>query len=238
MLRQVLIAVGKRLKGDVFTIDPDLPTSSILRLSLVRAFGALRGLIIRPFLAQGSSLPVFIGSGVKLRCKSRIELGKGVTLGQGVMIEGLSRNGVHIGKGTSIGAHSIIMPTSVMRNLGTGCRIGRNSGLGQYCFIGCGGGVTIGDNVIMGQYISFHTERHLSEKLDIPIMDQGVERTPIVIEDDVWVGVKATFLPGAHVGHGSIVAAGAVVRSEIPPYSIVGGVPARIIGSRKPDDGG
>lgn len=233
MIRNLLIAVGRNLKGDVFTIDPDLPTGSMVRFAWTRLLMVARGAIRRPFLASGSGFPVFLGRSVRLRCKSRIALGKGATLGDNVLVEGLSRDGVHIGAGSSIGANTIIMPTSVMRNLGQGFRIGKNSGMGQNCFVGCGGGVTIGDNVIMGQFISFHTERHLSEDLDRPIMDQGVERSPIVIEDDVWVGVKATFLPGAHVGHGSIVAAGAVVRGTIPPHSIIGGVPAKIIGSRK-----
>jgi acetyltransferase-like isoleucine patch superfamily enzyme len=120
-----------------------------------------------------------------------------------------------------------------MRNLGEGCSIGRNSGIGQFGFIGCGGGVTIGENVIMGQFVSFHTENHLHADLERPIVSQGVRRAPVIIEDDVWVGVKVTFLSGAHVGHGSIVAAGAVVRGIIPPLSIIGGVPARIIGKRE-----
>jgi acetyltransferase-like isoleucine patch superfamily enzyme len=236
MIRRLLIALGQRMKGDVFTIDPDLPLFAILAFAAARATAAARGLLTRPFLAAGSGIPAFIGGGVKLRTRARIRLGKGATLGDGVLIQGLSRRGVDIGPGASIGAHTIIMPTSVMRNLGEGCAIGANSGIGQYSFIGCGGGVTIGRDVIMGQYVSFHTENHLHADLDRPIVAQGVRRAPVVIEDDCWVGVKATFLSGAHVGRGSIVAAGAVVRGEVPPYSIVGGVPARIIGTRRADD--
>lgn len=233
MIRAAVILVGRRLKGDVFTIDPALPGSAIVRFAATRAVAALRGLIARPLLAPGSGVPVFIGARVKLRARDRIRLAKGVTLGEGVLIEGLSRGGVDLGPGVSIGAHSIIMPTSVMRNLGEGCSIGANSGLGQYSFIGCGGGVRIGRDVIMGQYVSFHTENHLHADLDRPIIAQGVRRAPVVIENDCWVGVKATFLSGAHVGRGSIVAAGAVVRGRVPPWSIVGGVPARIIGTRE-----
>lgn len=237
MIRALTIAIGRRLKGDVFTIDPDLPVFSLVAFATDRLMGAIRGILARPFLARGSGVPIFLGRGVRLRTRSRIRIAKGATIGDRVLIQGLSRNGVDIGPGASIGAHTIIMPTSVMRNLGQGCTIGANSGIGQYSFIGCGGGVTIGCNVIMGQYVSFHTENHLYADLDRPIIAQGVRRSPVVIEDDCWVGVKATFLSGARVGHGSIVAAGAVVRGDIPPYSIIGGVPARIIGTRQPSAG-
>lgn len=236
MIRGLAIALGRRLKGDVFTIDAAVPTSVIVRFAAVRAISAFRGALLRPWLARGSGSPVFVGRNVRLRTRGRIRLSKGATIADGVLIEGLSRGGVDIGPGASIGAHTIIMPTSVMRNLGEGCTIGANSGIGQYSFIGCGGGVRIGRNVIMGQYVSFHTENHLHADLDRPIMAQGVRRAPVVIEDDVWVGVKATFLSGAHVGCGAIVAAGAVVRGEVPPYAIVGGVPARVIGLRGPAD--
>lgn len=233
MIRALAIALGRKLKGDVFTIDPALPLSAIVSFAWQRGLSALRGLLARPWLAKGSGYPLFIGPRVRIRTRSRVSIGRGATIAEGVRIEGLSREGVKIGPGASIGAHTIIMPTSVMRILGQGCTIGANSGIGQFGFIGCGGGVSIGDNVIMGQYVSFHTENHNFDDLDRPIIDQGVRSAPVVIEDDVWVGVKATFLAGAHVGKGCVVAAGAVVRGEIPPYSIVGGVPARIIGTRK-----
>lgn len=238
MIRALCLALGRRLKGDVFTIDPDLPLSAILRFAASRALALMRAGLARPFLAGGSALPFFKGPGVRIATPSRVTIAKGVTLGEGVRIEGLSRHGVRIGPGASIGAHTIIVPTSVMRNLGEGCTIGRNSGIGQFGFIGCGGGVTIGDNVIMGQYVSFHTENHLYDDIERPIIDQGVRRAPVVVEDDVWVGVKVTFLSGAHVGRGCVVAAGAVVRGEIPPWSIIAGVPARIIGSRYPANSG
>lgn len=232
MIRGLVIAAGQRLKGDLFTIDPDLPLSAIMRFSLRRMSAAARGMLVSLFLGRGSAKLTFVERGVTLRTRSRIRLGKGVTLAEGVLIEGLSRRGVRLGPGVSIGAHTIIMPTSVMRALGEGCSIGANSGIGQYSFIGCGGGVEIGANVIMGQYVSFHTENHLYADMDLPIIAQGVRRAPVVIENDVWIGVKATFLSGAHVGHGAIVAAGAVVRGEVPPYAVVGGVPAKVIGWR------
>lgn len=52
----------------------------------------------------------------------------------------------------------------------------------------------------------------------------------IIVEEDVWIGVNVTLLQGAHIGRGAIIAAGAVVNKEIPPYAIAGGVPARVLG--------
>ena len=61
---------------------------------------------------------------------------------------------------------------------------------------------------------------------------QGVNRKGIKIGRDCWIGAKATILDGADIGDGCIVAAGAVVRGKIPPYSIIGGVPAKFIKER------
>jgi acetyltransferase-like isoleucine patch superfamily enzyme len=63
--------------------------------------------------------------------------------------------------------------------------------------------------------------------------NQGIITTPIVIEDDVWIGHGAVILKGVTLGQGSIIAASAVVTKDVSPYSIVGGIPAKIIGSRK-----
>src|SRR3546814_5479059 len=76
----------------------------------------------------------------------------------------------------------------------------------------------------MGQYVSFHSENHNFSDIEKSIKSQGVTRKGIFVDDDCWVGAKATFLDGANVGKGCVIAAGAVVRGVIPQYSIVGGV--------------
>ena len=78
-----------------------------------------------------------------------------------------------------------------------------------------------------------HSENHNYSNTEIPIRLQGVNRSGIIIGDDCWIGAKATILDGARIGNGCIVAAGAVVtKGEYPDYSILGGVPAKIISSR------
>ena len=75
---------------------------------------------------------------------------------------------------------------------------------------------------------------HNYARTDIPIYRQGETSKGIVIEDDVWIGARVTILDGVRVGGGSIIAAGAVVSKDVEPFSVVGGVPARVLKSRKP----
>jgi acetyltransferase-like isoleucine patch superfamily enzyme len=161
-----------------------------------------------------------------------IRFGRGVTIERGVILDGLSRRGVEIGDDVMIGAYSIVR-ASMLSNLGEGLSIGKKSSLDAYSFIGAGGGVFIGDCVIMGQHVSFHAENHQYDRLDLPIREQGTRQQGIVIEGDCWIGSNAVFLDGAHVGRGCVIAAGAVVRGKIPAYSVVAGVPGRVIKSRR-----
>lgn len=109
-------------------------------------------------------------------------------------------------------------------------KIGDRSELGCNCLIY--GGVTIGKNVLMGPDVKIITRNHNFSDLNTPIQEQGDFESPVLIEDDVWLGANVIILPGVKINKGSIVAAGAVVRSEVPAFSIVGGVPAKVIGRR------
>jgi maltose O-acetyltransferase len=114
---------------------------------------------------------------------------------------------------------------------GRNVRIGNRSGLGPGCRIY--GGLIMGDQVMVGPDVAFLSENHRFGDLDIPIGEQGgTKRDPPRIEDGAWIGLRATILPGRVVGEGSIVAACAVVTRDVPPYAIVGGNPARVIGHR------
>lgn len=91
--------------------------------------------------------------------------------------------------------------------------------------------VTIGNNLMMAEEVLFLGGGHKYDRLDIPMGHQGSEpQTPLLIEDDVWIGARAIVLPGCrHIGKGVIVGAGSVVTKDIPDYAIVGGNPARVI---------
>ena len=113
------------------------------------------------------------------------------------------------------------------------CRLGDNSNIGPYSFIGCSGYIEIGAAVLNGS--ARHTcspRTTTSTHAGVPIKSQGVTRRSITIEDDCWLGAGSTVLAGVTIGHDSVVAAGAVVTRDVPPYSVVGGVPARVLRSR------
>lgn len=109
--------------------------------------------------------------------------------------------------------------------------IGDNSGIGVNCELH--GEVNIGNNVLMAPECIFYTVNHEFSKVDVPIGMQGNSNMqPIVVGDDVWLGRRVMVMPGVSIGDHSIVAAGSVVTRNVPSYSIVGGVPAKVIKKR------
>lgn len=111
-------------------------------------------------------------------------------------------------------------------------RVGNNSGIGVNAFVQRN--VSIGNDVMMGRDVIIMTTGHETSDTLIPMRWQGgKEIAPVIIGDDVWIGSRVIILPGIKIGNSSIIGAGAVVTKDIEPYSIVGGVPAKLIKRRK-----
>lgn len=111
---------------------------------------------------------------------------------------------------------------------GHAIEIGDNSGIGVNCQIPAN--IIIGRDVMMGPEVLIILQNHRFDDLHAPMWRQGYRpAASVVIEDDVWLGARAIVLPGVRIGTGAIVAAGAVVTKDVPPYAICGGNPARII---------
>jgi len=91
------------------------------------------------------------------------------------------------------------------------------------------GPVRIGNHVNLAQGITVTALNHNFSDPDRRIDEQGISTTPVTIGDDIWIGANAVILPGVSIGNHSVVAAGAVVTKDVPPRSLVAGVPARII---------
>lgn len=91
------------------------------------------------------------------------------------------------------------------------------------------GNINIGSDVIIGFNVVMRASNHRYIRKDLTIRSQGHREGEIKIEDDVWIGANVVILPNVHIGKGAIIAAGAVVNKDVPPYSLVGGVPAKII---------
>ena len=94
------------------------------------------------------------------------------------------------------------------------------------------GSIDIGDNVLIGPNVVLRSSNHSFNNLNEPIIQQGMTYGHIVIENNVWIGSNCVILPKCKIGEGSIIAAGAVVTNDVESYSIVGGVPAKLIKKR------
>ena len=128
----------------------------------------------------------------------------GMKVGNGCVI----RRGVYLGSPNEL-------------ELGNGSFIGRAN-------LYCTGGVKIGRNVNISDGVVIITAKH---DINSPAFEAKYE--PIRIDDWAWIATNAIVLAGVTVGEGAVVAAGAVVTKDVPPYSVVGGTPAKIIGERK-----
>jgi acetyltransferase-like isoleucine patch superfamily enzyme len=100
------------------------------------------------------------------------------------------------------------------------------------CHLTCTGGLVLGSDVIVGPGVTILTTNHRVDDLAVPIRRQGLRPGPVEIHDDVWLGANAVVVAGVTVGRGAVVGAGAVVTRDVDAMSIVGGVPARPIGTR------
>lgn len=224
--------IVRRLKGRAYVIDEKIGGSTLVRVVLDRLVCLVRGLYYRTGLASGGSWFVFVGPGAQIRNPGYLRLGKGVTIGAGCVLNGLSSEGINIGDNVSIGQYSIIEATGVLTDLGKGVSIGAGSGIGAYSFIGAAGGVQIGSNVIMGQRISFHSENHNFDSPDVDIKYQGVTRQGIIVGDNCWIGANVVVLDGTVIGRGCVIAAGSILRGEYPEDMLIAGVPAKVKRSR------
>lgn len=214
-----------------YTVDRNLSSRETFTILWEKAICLARGFYYRIFLKKCAGY-LFVGKRCKIKHCHKISLGRTVIIGDNVEINALSKDGIKIGNNVSILRNSIIECTGVLRNLGAGLEIGSNVGIAQNCFIQVRGFVSIGSNVMFGPNVSIFSENHGFEKTDTAMIDQVTQRKGVVIEDDVWLGTQSVILDGVTIGKGSIVAAGAIVNINVPPYSIVAGVPARIIKSR------
>lgn len=227
MIRRLINHTVSLMKGERFELDPQIPLGYLLSFFLNKGWMCICGMWKLRTMKR-----VFVHYSSTIKCRSRIFSMQNLSIDRGCYIDALSSEGISFGNNVSIGKYTTIECTGTLKSLGKGLNVGSRVGLGTHGFFGCAGGIEIGDDTIFGNYVSLHSENHNFQDRNIPIRLQGVKRKGIIIGKDCWIGAKVTILDGTVIGDGCIVAAGAVVRGYIPPYSIIGGIPAKVIKSR------
>lgn len=207
-------------------------TVSVMETFVRLIFWFLRGSIRRIFFRRSSGL-LFIGKGVSIRYANQLSVGRNFIAEDNCEINCLSKKGIVFGDRVTVGKFALVRPSNIYGGeVGEGLRVGNNSNIGPFAYIGCSGFIEIGNNVMISPRVSLYAENHVFDKLGVPMKEQGVKRGFIKIEDDCWIAANSIVLSGVTIGTGSVVAAGSVVTSDVPPYSVVAGVPAKIVKSR------
>lgn len=171
---------------------------------------------------------VAIENNVRIRFADQIHLANGVYIDQGAYLHACP-GGIHIGEDTLVMHHAELHVYNFRDLPRAGISVGCGSLIGEFCVIRGMGGVTIGDRVYLSPMVHIHSNNHVFTDPDVCFIDQGITAQGVTIEDQCWIGAMAVILDGVTVGRCSVVAAGAVVTKDVPPYSLVAGVPARVI---------
>lgn len=175
---------------------------------LVRYWRLLRFRLANPHVVLRGM--VFLGRRVELHARpgfGRLEIGRWV----------------HIGDGNSLRCHEGSL------------RIGDKVVFGKDNTVNCYLDVEIGAACIVADWVYVTDFDHRTADVHVPIKDQGIVKTPVRIGPDCWIGTKVSVLRGTRVGRGSVLGAHAVVRGEIPEYSVAVGAPARVVRNRVDD---
>ncbi|MGI9004572.1 MAG: acyltransferase [Pseudonocardia sp.] len=175
---------------------------------LVRYARLLRLRIAHPHVVLRGM--VFLGKRVELHARAgygRLEIGRWV----------------HIGDGSSLRCHEGSL------------RVGDKVVLGKDNTVNCYLDVEIGAATIVADWVYVTDFDHKTSDVHVPIKDQGIVKTPVRIGPDCWIGAKASVLRGTRIGRGSVLGAHAVVRGDVPEYSIAVGIPARVVRNRLAD---
>ena len=177
-----------------------------------------------------------IAYNVRLKGKSEIEIMSGTKIFSDTILdttgapfgsvfkEGITNGHIQIGKNCRIKGYIHIITYQ------SRIRIGDNVNINPYTTIfGGEADITIVNNVLIASGTSIVASNHSFNNPMISIKDQGMRSIGITIGDDVWIGTGVRILDGVTIGTGSIIAAGAVVNKDVPAFTIVGGVPAKVL---------
>jgi len=204
-----------------------------LVISLFGNFPGGLGFILRrlfyPSLFKQMGKGVILGKDISLRSPQRIRLGERVAIDDGCLIDarGDGETGVIIEEEVIFGRNC-----TIQAKYGP-IRIGRKTNIGPHCVMSATSEVILGEQLLIGALCYIGGGSYHSDRIDIPIMEQGVySKGPVIIEDDVWIGAHSVILAGVHIGRGAVIGAGSIVTRDIPTLSVAVGNPAKVIRKR------
>lgn len=151
----------------------------------------------------------------------RIELGRGCKIHADASVDASRSPGVRLGDKVTLNRYAYVQGGN------GGVRLGDRVEVNNFCIVNGTGGVDIGDDTLIGPGVRIISYQHGYAR-GATIRSQPVDAKPIRVGRDVWLGANSIILAGVTVGDGAVVAAGAVVREDVPPYAVVAGVPATI----------
>lgn len=205
---------------DFFVGEPGL--GAFLKYELITSVlgpmtGAL-GLFLRktfyPMLFGNVGSGVVWGRNISLRYPGNIRVGDRTAIDDSCLLDGK-------GGQVEIGNDVLIARDSIIQAKASPIQLGDRVSIGSQCQLSSAGGIQMGKAVMVGGQSYIGGGRYHIEDRETPMMDQGLySKGPVIIEDDVWIGAGARILDGVHVGRGCVIGAGAVVREDLPPFTV------------------
>lgn len=201
---------------------------SLLRYELAQVVAApvpgaagyvLRKLLLLPLLGQVGT-GVQLGRGVSIRHPGKIAIGDRTAIDDGCLLDarGASRRSITIGADVLI-ARGVSLASKTDHGF---IEIGDHCTIGKDCILSSTGGIRLGKWVGLADTCYLGGGRYRTDRTDVPMMKQELyTQGPVVIEDDCWIGTGVRILDGVTIGQGSIIGAGAVVRQDVPPFTVV-----------------
>jgi acetyltransferase-like isoleucine patch superfamily enzyme len=188
---------------------------------------ALRGALYRPLFGR-LGRGVVLGRGLVLRHPRRIAIGDRALVDDDCVLDARGAAG-----GLTIGEGALVSRGAILSCKGGPITVGARANLGWRCVVSSVGGVVIEEAALFAGGCYVGGGRYHLEDRDRSIASQGsFSEGPVHVGRGSWIGAHAVILDGVRVGDGAVVAAGAVVADDVPPFTIVGGVPARVIRER------
>lgn len=227
MLTKIIESYIRKSKNTKFKFDKNVDSYLLFSLLISKFISFLRSLKFYKF--QNRSFSLFFGKHVSLFEGRKIYFGKNVNIGDYVKLNALGKEGISIGSSVNIGSFSQIIVSTTFDNIGKGIKIHDNVAIGEFAYIGGAGGVIIGSDTIVGQYLSIHPENHIFKNPKKLIRNQGVSRKGVIVGNNCWIGSKVTILDGITIGNNCVLAAGSVITKSFPDNSLIAGVPAKLI---------